>query len=209
MAKIFTIANRKGGAGKTTLATNLAVALSKKGSTLLVDTDDQLSAYNWNEYRENKLNSLAVLNNLSDTIQQHFDEYDFILIDCPPSLKLLTSNALASSTHVVIPIESGSQYGLYGVTDLLNHLEKIKRINPELKLLGALLIKHDERQNVCKLIRDEAYKQVGHILETTIPQSTKVNQAAIMQQSLLKLDKSGKVRKAFERLAEEILKKVN
>ena len=121
----------------------------------------------------------------------------------------MTSNALASSTHVVIPIESGSQYGLYGVTDLLNHLEKIKRINPELKLLGALLIKHDERQNVCKLIRDEAYKQVGHILETTIPQSTKVNQAAIMQQSLLKLDKSGKVRKAFERLAEEILKKVN
>ena len=137
------------------------------------------------------------------------DLYDFILIDCPPSLKLLTSNALASSTHVVIPIESGSQYGLYGVTDLLNHLEKIKRINPELKLLGALLIKHDELQNVCKLIRDEAYKQVGHILETTIPQSTKGNQAAIMQQSLLKLDKSGKVRKAFERLAEEILKKVN
>lgn len=52
------------------------------------------------------------------------DLYDFILIDCPPSLKLLTSNALASATHVIIPIESGSQYGLYGVTDLLNHLEK-------------------------------------------------------------------------------------
>lgn len=137
------------------------------------------------------------------------DLYDFILIDCPPSLKLLTSNALASSTHVIIPIESGSQYGLYGVTDLLNHLEKIKRINPELQLLGALLIKHDERQNVCKLIRDEAFKQVGYIMETTIPQSTKVNQAAIMQQSLLKLDKSGKVRKAFESLAKEVLAKVN
>lgn len=117
------------------------------------------------------------------------DLYDFILIDCPPSLKLLTSNALASSTHVIIPIESGSQYGLYGVTDLLNHLEKIKRINPDLELLGALLIKHDERQNVCKLIRDEALKQVGKILETTIPQSTKVNQAAILQQSLLKVEK--------------------
>lgn len=117
------------------------------------------------------------------------DLYDFILIDCPPSLKLLTSNALASSTHVIIPIESGSQYGLYGVTDLLNHLEKIKRINPDLALLGALLIKHDERQNVCKLIRDEALKQVGKILETTIPQSTKVNQAAILQQPLLKVEK--------------------
>ena len=136
------------------------------------------------------------------------DLYDFILIDCPPSLKLLTSNALASATHVIIPIESGSQYGLYGVTDLLNHLEKIKRINPQLKLLGALLLRHDERQNVCKLIRDEAIQQVGQILDTTIPQSTKVNQAAILQQPLYKLDKNSKVRKAFENLALEIIAKV-
>ena len=136
------------------------------------------------------------------------DLYDFILIDCPPSLKLLTSNALASATHVIIPIESGSQYGLYGVTDLLNHLEKIKRINPHLKLLGALLLRHDERQNVCKIIRDEAIQQVGQILDTTIPQSTKVNQAAILQQPLYKLDKNSKVRKAFENLALEIIAKV-
>ena len=97
---------------------------------------------------------------------------------------------------------------MYGVTDLLNHLEKIKRINPDLELLGALLIKHDERQNVCKLIRNEALKQVGKLLETTIPQSTKVNQAAILQQSLLKVEKNSKVRKAFESLANEIVAKV-
>lgn len=145
---------------------------------------------------------------LATKIELLKDLYDFILIDCPPSLKLLTSNALASSTHVIIPIESGSQYGLYGVTDLLNHLEKIRRINPDLKLLGALLIKHDERQNVCKLIKDEAYKQVGLILENSIPQSTKVNQAAIMQQSLVKLEKNSKVRKAFQMLAQEIVEKV-
>ena len=136
------------------------------------------------------------------------DLYDYILIDCPPSLKLLTSNALTSSTHVIIPIESGSQYGLYGVTDLLNHLNKIRRINPDLKLLGALLIKHDERQNVCKLIRDEALNQVGNILDTSIPQSTKVNQAAILQQSLIKTDKNSKVRNAFKNLAEEVLSKI-
>lgn len=136
------------------------------------------------------------------------DLFDYILIDCPPSLKLLTSNALASSTHIIIPIESGSQYGLYGVTDLINHLEKIRRINPNLKLLGALLIKHDERQTVCKLIRDEASKQVGIILNTTIPQSTKVNQAAILKKPLLKLEKTAKVRMAFESLAQEIMAKV-
>lgn len=112
---------------------------------------------------------------------------------------------MASATHVIIPIESGSQYGLYGVTDLINHLSKIRRVNPDLKLLGALLIKHDERQNVCKLIKLEASNQVGHLLTTTIPNSTKVNQAAILQQSLIQLDKNTKVRKAFESLALEII----
>lgn len=134
--------------------------------------------------------------------------YDFILIDCPPSLKILTSNALAASTHVIVPIESGSQYGLYGVTDLINHLSKIRRINPELQLLGALLIKHDERQNVCKLIRDEALNQVGELLNTTIPMSTKVNQAAILQQPLKNVDKNAKVRKAFQDLAKEVINRI-
>ncbi|WOE33313.1 MULTISPECIES: ParA family protein [unclassified Acinetobacter] len=134
--------------------------------------------------------------------------YDFILIDCPPSLKILTSNALAAATHVIIPIESGSQYGLYGVTDLINHLTKIRRINPEIVLLGALLIKHDERQNVCKLIREEALNQVGSLLTTTIPLSTKVNQAAILQQPLNVVDKNAKVRKAFQELAKEIVSRV-
>ena len=131
--------------------------------------------------------------------------FDYILIDCPPSLKLLTSNALAAATHVIIPIESGSQYGLYGVADLITHLAKIRRVNPELKLLGALLIKHDERQNVCKLIREEAHAQVGLLLNTTIPIGTKVNQAAILQQPLYEVDKTTKVRKAFEKLAIEVM----
>lgn len=133
------------------------------------------------------------------------DLYDFILIDCPPSLKLLTSNALAAATHVIIPIESGSQYGLYGVTDLINHLTKIRRVNTELQLLGALLIKHEERHNVSKLIKEEAKNQVGKLLNTEIPSSTKVNQAAIMKQPLSSLDKNSKVRKAFEKLAKEIV----
>ncbi|OTG62405.1 ParA family protein [Acinetobacter silvestris] len=167
------------------------------GSLNLGKTEDQLKddAPRPSEELSNKLELLKGL-------------YDFILIDCPPSLKLLTSNALAASTHVIIPIESGSQYGLYGVTDLTNHLSKIRRVNPELKLLGALLIKHDERQNVCKLIKNEALNQVGELLNTTIPISTKVNQAAILQQSLLRVDKNSKVRKAFQDLAKEIVKRV-
>lgn len=134
--------------------------------------------------------------------------YDIVLIDCPPSLKLLTSNALACATHLIIPIESGSQYGLYGVTDLLKHIEKIRKINPDLELLGALLMKHDERLTVCKLIEETAREHFGKLLETRIPTSTKVNQAAMAQLSLYSLDRTAKITREFKRLALEIAKEL-
>jgi chromosome partitioning protein len=127
--------------------------------------------------------------------------YDVILIDCPPSLKLLTSNALAAASHFIIPIESGSQYGMYGVTDLMKLVAKIRRINPRLELLGALLIRHDERQTVCKLIENAAKEQIGKLLPVKIPTSTKVNQAAMAQTSLHGLDRSAKVSREFRQLA--------
>jgi chromosome partitioning protein len=127
--------------------------------------------------------------------------YDIVLIDCPPSLKLLTSNALAAATHLIIPIESGSQYGMYGVTDLMRHVAKIRNINPDLDLLGALLIKHDERQTVCKLIENMAREQIGKLLPVRISTSTKINQAAIAQMSLHALDRSAKVAREFRQLA--------
>ncbi|MDR9778541.1 ParA family protein, partial [Rhizobium hidalgonense] len=123
--------------------------------------------------------------------------YDVVLIDCPPSLKLLTSNALSVATQLIIPIESGSQYGLYGVTDLLRHVEKIRRINPRLDFMGALLIKHDERQTVCRLIETAATEQLGKVFPIRIPVSTKVNQAAMAQMSLYDIDKNAKVSKEF------------
>tara|TARA_R110001583_G_scaffold195554_1_gene376085 strand:+ start:17866 stop:18585 length:720 start_codon:yes stop_codon:yes gene_type:complete len=127
--------------------------------------------------------------------------YDVILIDCPPSLKLLTSNALAAATDVIIPIESGSQYGMYGVSDLLKHVSKIQRINPELRVLGALLIRHDERQTVCRLIESAAREQIGKLLPVKIPTSTKVNQAAMVQTSLHGIDRSAKISREFGELA--------
>ncbi|MDR8877552.1 ParA family protein [Burkholderia multivorans] len=132
--------------------------------------------------------------------------YDVILIDCPPSLKLLTSNAMAAATHIIVPVESGSQYGLYGADDLLKHIEKIKRINPTLKLLGALLLKHDERQTVCKMLESTALKTFGEILPVKISTSTKVNQAAVMQQSLHALDRSSKVAREYRQLSSALIK---
>jgi chromosome partitioning protein len=102
---------------------------------------------------------------------------------------------------LIIPIESGSQYGMYGVTDLVRHVAKIRKINPSLELLGALLIKHDERQTVCKLIENTAREQIGKLLPVRISTSTKINQAAIAQMSLHALDRSSKVAREFRQLA--------
>ncbi|MBV1777393.1 ParA family protein [Burkholderiaceae bacterium DAT-1] len=135
--------------------------------------------------------------------------FDFIIIDTPPSLKLLTSNALAAATHIIIPIESGSQYGMYGVSDLVKHLEKVKRINPKLVVLGALLTKHDDRTSVSKIIENAARQEFGVILNTKIPSSTKVNQAAMVKSSVHQVDRSAKVARAFTALAAEICEKLN
>ena len=146
---------------------------------------------------------------LRDKIRPLHGIFDVILIDCPPSLKLLTSNALAAATHLIVPVESGSQYGMYGVTDLMKLVEKIHRINPGLELIGALLIRHDERQTVCKLIEASAKNQIGKLIEVRIPTSTKVNQSAIAQMSLHALDRTSKVAREFRRLAEIIAKQLN
>lgn len=135
--------------------------------------------------------------------------YDFIIIDCPPSLRLLTSNALAAATHLIIPVESGSQYGLYGVTDLLKHVKKVMQVNPALKSLGALLIRHDERQNVCKLLKTSAQDQIGKLIPIEISSSTKVNQAAVTQQSVHDLERFATVARQYKELAEYIAKECN
>jgi chromosome partitioning protein len=105
MAKIFTIANRKGGVGKTTIATNLAVNLSKKGKTLLVDGDEQKSAYKWNEYRQDKLPSIFVLDNLIDTLEPLNNEYDFIVIDVAGRDSQIFREALLISDKIIVPTQ--------------------------------------------------------------------------------------------------------
>lgn len=247
--KIITIANHKGGCGKTTTTVNLAAELARLNlSVLVIDLDPQANAslHIGKKHPSEMPVTIADLlladleklpqaiddethfegvsliygslklgmteDKLKDEVPRPSEElrekiqpliglYDIILIDCPPSLKLLTSNALAAATHLIIPIESGSQYGMYGVTDLLYHLHKIRRINPDLELLGTLLIRHDERQTVCKLIEGAAKEQIGKLIPIKIPTSTKVNQAAMAQTSIQKIDRTAKVAREFRKLA--------
>lgn len=132
MAIIFTIANRKGGVGKTTLATNLAVALSNKGKTLLVDADDQRSAYNWNEYRTDKLNSIAVLENLSDTLEPLNNDYDFILIDVAGRDSQIFREALLISDKLIVPTQA-SILDLELLPYIADKIAQAHKSNPELK----------------------------------------------------------------------------
>lgn len=132
MAQIFTIANRKGGVGKTTLATNLAVALSNKGKTLLVDTDDQKSAYNWNEYRQEKLNSISVIENLGKTLQPLNDEYEFILIDIAGRDSEVFREALLISDKLIVPTQA-SILDLELLPYIADKVTIAHKLNPELK----------------------------------------------------------------------------
>jgi chromosome partitioning protein len=88
---------------------------------------------------------------------------------------------------------------------LLRHVNRIRRINPQLELLGALLVKHDERQTVCRLIEVAAREQIGKLLPIRIPTSTRVNQAAMAQTSLHSLDRSAKVTREFRALAQLLI----
>lgn len=127
--------------------------------------------------------------------------FDVILIDCPPSLKLLTSNALAAATHVIVPIEGGDQYGLYGAENLLKKLAQIRRINPGLAMLGALLTKYDDRQNICKLLAGQAEQTFGRVLPVRISQGTAIQKAAVMKGTAHSVDRTSKPARQYRQLA--------
>ena len=122
--KVIAITNQKGGVGKTTTTTfNLGVVLAKQGKrVLVVDVDPQsnLTTYaGW--YDENELK--YTLRNCLSSIK---DDYDYILLDCQPSLGMLTINALASANSVIIPVQS-EYFALRGMTDLFKIINKVRR----------------------------------------------------------------------------------
>lgn len=137
MAKIFTIANRKGGVGKTTLATNLAVSLNQKGKTLLVDGDEQKSAYKWNEYRQDKLQSIFVLDNLIDTLEPLNNEYDFIVIDVAGRDSQIFREALLISDKLIIPTQA-SLIDLEVLEYVSEKVAQAQENNPELQSLVVI-----------------------------------------------------------------------
>lgn len=132
-------------------------------------------------------------------------EYDYIIIDSPPSLGLLTINGLVAADKVLIPVQC-EYFALEGLGQLLNTITLVKQyLKPNLEILGALMTMYDERNKLAREVFNELYRYFpDKIFRTVIPRCSKLAEAPSFGQSILYYDPGGKGAKAYERLAREL-----
>lgn len=134
------------------------------------------------------------------------NEDQIVLIDCPPTLSLLTVNALVASDHYLVPMESGSKYSLDGYEDLEELIQDVKDVNQDLNLLGILITKHDGRKNVCKAMRSAIERRFGEkVFKTTIVAGVKIQEAESQKKSVFQLDRQSTGARDFMDLGREVL----
>lgn len=134
------------------------------------------------------------------------ESYDFILIDCPPSLGLLTINGLAAADRLLIPVQC-EFYALEGLHQLLNTVDLVrKHLNPRLQVLGAVLTMFDRRTALSrKVVREVRKTFPGHVFESIIPRNTELAEAPSTGQTILEYDRLSPGARAYEYLSEELL----
>jgi len=146
---------------------------------------------------------------LRDRIEAVRDEYDYIIIDTPPTLGLITVNALVAATHVIIPIQS-SYFALEGTDDLLETVDKVKtRANPELQILGAVLTLYDKRTLLSKDIHEQVRKVFGDkTFETVISKSVRLEESPAYRESIFTFAPRSSGAFEYYKLSEEVLSRV-
>lgn len=134
------------------------------------------------------------------------ETYKFILIDCPPSLGLLTINGLAAANRLLIPVQC-EFYALEGLNQLLQTVELVrKHLNPHLQVLGAVLTMYDRRVALSrKIVREVRKTFPGHVFESIIPRNTELAEAPSVGKTILEYDRNSRGAKAYEFLSEELL----
>jgi chromosome partitioning protein len=135
--------------------------------------------------------------------------HDIILIDCPPSLGLLTVNALSAADYVLIPVQT-EYYAMEGLSQLLNVIQRVREaINPQLDILGVLLTMFDSRTSLSDQVTAEVQKHFGNkLFHTVIPRNVRLAEAPSFGRPISEHDKWSKGAKAYKQLAKEILKRV-
>ena len=135
-------------------------------------------------------------------------DYDYILIDCPPALSLLTVNALVASDSVLIPMQC-EYYALEGLSDLVNTIKRVKKhLNPQIEIEGLLRTLFDRRNTLGKQVSDQLSAHFGDkVYSTIIPRNVRLAEAPSHGKPALFYDKSSKGAKAYLDLADEILKR--
>lgn len=145
---------------------------------------------------------------LKDALDQISDKYDYIFIDCPPSLELLTLNALCAADSLLVPVQ-GEYYALEGLSDLMNTVRVVKRgMNPKLELEGVLMTMFDSRTNLALQVAEEVKRYFpGKVYATVIPRNVRLSEAPSHGKPINYYDRTSRGAAAYAALAEEFLKK--
>ncbi len=146
---------------------------------------------------------------LKDEIDRIRDRFDFLVIDTPPTLGIITVNALVAATHILVPIQS-SYFALEGTDDLLETIDKIKaRANPELQILGAVITLFDKRTVLSKDIQDQIRRVFGDkLFETVISKSVRLEESPAYRESIFTFAPRSSGAYEYYRLSEEVLSRV-
>ena len=146
---------------------------------------------------------------LKDKMKEASAEYDYIFIDTPPTLGMITVNALVASTHVLVPIQS-SYFALEGTDDLLETIDKIKaRTNPNLQLLGVVITMHDKRTTLARDIHDQIRGVFGdRLFQTVITKSIRLEESPAYKESIFSFAPRSSGAMEYYSLSEEILARV-
>ncbi len=254
MTCVLSVANQKGGVGKTTTSINLAAAIAlKKKRTLLIDLDPQSnasiafftaeeiqSATMYDVFAEHPLEMAKIIRptkdpnlfvaparlalarleqqlagqfdapfKLKDALTPILKDYDYIVMDTPPALGILTVNALVASTHLLVPIQA-AYFAIEGTDDLLETYGRIRsRPNPDLKVLGVVITLFDKRTNISRDTHEQIRSVFGEALfKTRISKNVRLEESPAYKETIFTFAPKSTGAEEYKKLAQEVLQRV-